>query len=145
MCRRARQEPAPTGPLRLGRAPSAGQHPTPDDFASGITPGGDPKDAVISFYNLMGAGEFRQAAQMWTHHMKAVWDPQSTIDQRFEGTQSTTVESVQLVNRTGHDATVSVTVYDQEKPGSNRSSGTYDLTWFLVKSDSHRLLDNVAS
>jgi len=24
-------------------------------------------------------------------------------------------------------------------------SGTYDLTWFLVKSGSHRLLDNVAS
>jgi hypothetical protein len=102
---------------------------------------GNPGAAVSTFYALVAAHQFDQAAQLWSPRMRAAFPPQANIDQRFSATRSIQVQRADVVSQDQSQATVAVDLLEADATAGTRH---YVGRWYLVRGSSGWLLDQPA-
>ena len=98
---------------------------------------GDPAATVVSFYRLVTARRYGDAAALWSARMQANYPPASNIDQRFADTVSISADSAVVTSRGLNEATVSVYLTEVTSAGTRHFSGT----WYLIRSGNSWLMD----
>jgi hypothetical protein len=97
----------------------------------------DPAAAVVSFYQLVTARRYGDAAGLWSTRMRSSYPPSSSIDQRFADTRSISADRAVVTSRGLDTARVDVFVTEVTSSGTRHWTGT----WHLVRSGSVWLLD----
>lgn len=102
------------------------------------TANASPQQAVQSFYQLVAARRFDEAAQLWSPRMRAQYNTETAINGRFADTQAlqVTIGAVQ-VNQGEGRATVAVDITETRGGTTQRIVGA----WQLVRTPSGWLLD----
>ncbi|HEX6062029.1 MAG TPA: hypothetical protein VF001_08155, partial [Candidatus Limnocylindria bacterium] len=98
----------------------------------------DPATAVVSFYRLVTARQYAEAARLWSPRMQANYPPASNIDQRFAATRSISADSAVVISQGLNTATVSVYLTEVTSSGTRHWSGT----WSIVRSGSGWQMDS---
>ncbi|MDP9245938.1 MAG: hypothetical protein M3O64_04720, partial [Chloroflexota bacterium] len=98
----------------------------------------DPAATVVSFYRLVTARQYADAARLWSARMQANYPPASSVDQRFSDTRSLSADSAVVTAQGPTSATVSVYLTEVTSLGTRHWSGT----WTMVRSESGWLMDS---
>jgi serine/threonine-protein kinase len=141
----ARTSPPPTPTPTLAPTPAptatpAPATPVPATAAPAAVPvsAADPAATVVSFYRLVTARQYADAARLWSARMQANYPPASNIDQRFADTRSISADSAVVTSQGLNTATVSVYLTEVTSSGTRHWSGT----WTMVRSGSGWLMDS---
>lgn len=120
-------------PQPVAAAPASGP------VGTGSSPGArSPSDAVIQFYALVAQHRFDAAAGLWSPSLQAAFPPSVYIDQRFQSTQSITVQRAVPAQQSG---TATVYVSLTESIGPPTQTRHYAGDWQLTNSGSGWLLN----
>ncbi|MDQ6858712.1 MAG: hypothetical protein M3Z65_06940, partial [Chloroflexota bacterium] len=98
----------------------------------------DPAATVVSFYRLVTARQYADAARLWSARMQANYPPASNIDQRFADTRSISADSAVVTSQGLNTATVSVYLTEVTSSAARHWSGI----WTMVRSGSGWLMDS---
>ncbi len=101
----------------------------------------DPAAAVASFYDLVTAKRYADAAALWSPRMQAAYPPSTNIWGRFDSTRSIRLVSSSVAARSATAATVNVDITEIFNDGTVRR---YAGQWYLVRSGSGWLMDQPA-
>jgi hypothetical protein len=127
--------------ILLGLAPAALIAHLPHPKAAATTPAAarpaPPQAVVTEFYSLASKHKTKQAAALWSSHLKAGLPPEQNIDQRYRGTTVLKVNHARVTGQTGSTATVFVDLTEVKDGVQQHWVGT----WRLVKSGGRWLLD----
>ena len=118
-------------------APAATAAPVATAAAAAAISAGDPAATVVSFYRLVTARQYGDAATLWSARMQANYPPATNIDQRFADTRSITADSAVVASRGLNEATVSVYLTEVTSAGTRHFSGT----WYLIRNGTGWLMD----
>jgi serine/threonine protein kinase len=154
--RAARLSPAPTathvgtGPRATATvastpAPTATSPPPSSAPTSGVAVAlsslaSDPGEAVLSFYRLVSAHRFAEAAALWSPHLRVQDPPYTYINQRFQATRSIVITSyAYTIDKANGTAAADVQVLETLDSGVPQA---WTGTWNLVLGPSGWLLDS---
>jgi len=128
--------PAPT----VAPTPASAATAVPATAAPAAVPvsAADPAATAVSFYRLVTARQYADAARLWSARMQANYPPASNIDQRFAATRSISADSAVVTSQGLNNATVSVYLTEVTSSGTRHWSGT----WSMVRSGSGWLMDS---
>jgi len=101
----------------------------------------DPAAAVASFYDLVTAKRYADAAALWSPRMQAAYPPSTNIWGRFDATRAIRLVSSSVAVRSSTAATVNVEITETLNDGTVRR---YAGQWYLVRSGSGWLMDQPA-
>lgn len=128
----ARSSPSPKSSPTQPVLGSAGTSPTPPGTASPLpVVGASPVDVVRTFYALVAAHHFREAAELWTPQLRSTYPPAQYIDGRFAAVQSLTLNRAEQVGGYGQTATVAVDLMEVDSGSSTPRH--FIGTWQVVR------------
>ncbi|MCV0402755.1 MAG: protein kinase [Chloroflexi bacterium] len=111
--------------------------PTPAPTAASVAFAG-PDDAVAAFYDHVVDGRFDDAYALWSPRMKATYERQGNLDDRFANTAAISFSSLYVADQSATRATVQANFTETYDSGSSRDFVGY---WRLIRSDGRWLLD----
>lgn len=97
----------------------------------------DPAATIVSFYRLITARQYADAAELWSARMRASYPPASNIDARFADTRSIVADRAVVTSQGLTQATVSVDITEVTTSGTRQWAGT----WYLIRNGSAWLMD----
>ncbi len=130
--------PAPSTPSPAATAAPATAAPATPPPAAVPVSAADPAATVVSFYRLVTARQYADAARLWSARMQANYPPATNIDGRFADTRSISADSAVVTSQGLNTATVSVYLTEVTSSGTRHWSGT----WTMVRSGSGWLMDS---
>lgn len=97
----------------------------------------DPAATIVSFYRLITARQYADAAELWSARMRASYPPPSNIDARFADTRSIVADRAVVTSQGLTQATVSADITEVTTSGTRHWAGT----WYLIRNGSAWLMD----
>ena len=137
----AAQQPAaqPASQPAAQQAPQpAVQAVPPANPQPAATGGGSPTGAVASFYSLVQAHDFSDAAGLWSSRMQSNYPPNYYINGRFANTTGFSLRQDRLISQSGNRAAVYIDLIEYKGGTTYHWTGT----WYLVNTGNGWLLDS---
>lgn len=133
-------EPIPSSISAASASPSPTAAPAiaaPATVAVVPVAASDPAATIVSFYRLITARQYADAAELWSARMRASYPPPSNIDARFADTRSIVADRAVVTSQGLTQATVSADITEVTTSGTRHWAGT----WYLIRNGSAWLMD----